>query len=141
MRSVFVSLRAASERDVRDHLDESYSRGVAPASEWCDEEILFIDFDHDGPVEFGPEDWSRLVAPLGGEPSASLIANVSGRHAGDEQVLRFIRSILERFDGLAQDEHTNHLWSLDEVVSGHQVRGHPFFDTVGWFETEYQDHP
>jgi len=69
----------------------------------------------------------------GGEPAVGVIADVSGRHPGDEQVAAFVSGLLARFAGAAMDEYTTHLWSLAELRGGHRVQEHPFFDYSGWF--------
>jgi hypothetical protein len=99
-----------------------------------DDTCLYIKLYHDGPREHEPDEWADILRRFGGEPAVSVIAFVSGRHAGDEQVADFVAGILTRFDGAAMDEHTTHLWSLAEIQSGHRFLGHPFFDYQGWFD-------
>jgi hypothetical protein len=89
---------------------------------------LWIDFYRDGPREFEPEDLACLVKALGAEPSISVVADVSGRHPADDQVRSFITAVRGGFQGLAQDDYTDHDWTVQEVRSGCRVQGHPFFD-------------
>jgi hypothetical protein len=77
-----------------------------------------------------PEDLVGLATALGGGPSTSVMANVSGRHYGDEQIRSFVTTLLGKYAGVAQDEYTKHCWTADEVQSGFQVQGHRFFDYV-----------
>ena len=101
---------------------------------------LYINLYRDGPREHEPEDWADIVRRFGGEPAVGVIADVSGRHPGDEQAAGFVAGLLSRFSGAAMDEYTSQLWSLAELRAGRQVRGHPFFDYNGWFaEWERQD--
>ncbi|MEW4568758.1 hypothetical protein AB1L88_12905 [Tautonia sp. JC769] len=93
---------------------------------------LYVNFYRDVSREFDPENWSDLVQRFGGEPAVVVMADVSGRHPGDEQVFDFVTDLLSRFSGSAQDDYTEHLWSLDELRAGFQVSGHPFFDYIGW---------
>jgi hypothetical protein len=69
----------------------------------------------------------------------TVSAHVSGRHPGDDEVHQFVRSLLTRFRGAAQDEYTGHMWSLEEIVSGHRVEGHRFFDYRGWYAERQRD--
>ena len=143
MRSVLVALRNATEQQVAGFLDQAYpgrraTGGACSEPRWTamchGDSVLSIGFYRDGPSEFEPDQWDQLVVALGGAPGACLIADVSGRHAGNEQVDAFVKLVLERFDGLAQDDDWEHFWSLAELTGGDRVQGHPFFDTIGWYE-------
>ncbi|WP_437540127.1 hypothetical protein WME79_41175 [Sorangium sp. So ce726] len=134
MRSVVVFLRDTIESAVTAYLDAAYPEQRDPwvvfvAGDAC----LYINLYRDGPREDEPEDWADIVQRFGGEPAVGVIADVSGRHPGDEQVAAFVAGLLSRFSGAAMDDYTPHLWSLNELRGGHRVRGHPFFDYNGWF--------
>ena len=140
MRSVFVYLRETTEADVAAYLDRAYPAQREPwlvtsAGDPC----LYINFYRDAPREFEPEDWANLVQRFGGEPAVGVMADVSGRHPGDEQAFDFVTDLLSSFSGAAQDEYTVHLWSLDELRTGYHVSGHPFFDYKGWYAESEAD--
>jgi hypothetical protein len=130
MRSVFVHLRAATEAEVIPFLDASYP--YQPGPTWIcavdDDPCLYIDFYRDHAAESAPEDHAALLRAFGGLLPVSLVANVSGRWPGDEQARDFVRLFLARFGGFAHDDYTEHLWTLEEVLSGAAIDGHPFFD-------------
>lgn len=136
MRSVFLYLRDTTENDVGAFLQHTYPFQQGPP--WIDdldgEPCLYIDFYHDASQEFEPEDWASLAKALGCTPTVIVVADVSGRYPGDAQVQSFIVTMLNKFQGLAQDDYTDHCWNAQEVRSGFRVRGHPFFDYRGWFE-------
>ena len=135
MRSVFLHLRQASESEVAEVLRGLYPRQAGPPwiAEVEGDACLYVNFDAGGASEQGPDEWARLVGVLGGEPSVSLQCDVSGRYPGDEQVSHFVTEMLSRFGGAAQDDFTPHLWSLNEIRSGHREEGHTFFDYTGWW--------
>ena len=93
---------------------------------------LYIDFYNEARQKFEADEWSALVEALGGEPMVSLGVDVSGRHAGDQQVKEFLSAVLSKFHGIAQDDYTEHCWTLEEILSGHKEEGHTFFDYDGW---------
>jgi hypothetical protein len=134
MRSVLVFLRNTTESEVEAYLDAEYPSQRDP---WVvrvgGDPCLYIHFCRDGPREHEPDEWADILQRFGGEPAVAVIAFVSGRHPGDEQVAAFVGGFLSRFSGAAMDEDTLHLWSLAEVQNGHLVEGHPFFDYNGWF--------
>jgi hypothetical protein len=130
VRSVFVHLRDATEHEVAVFLQRTYPFQNGPP--WiCDaagDPCLYIDFYRDRMIEFEREDLVALASALGREPATSVIADVSGRHSGDEQVRSFVTTMLRQFAGLAQDDYTEHYWTATEVLSGFQMKGHRFFD-------------
>ena len=136
MRSIHIYLRNTNQADVKIFLTEAFPLQEAPP--WVygidGEAYLYIQFNPYSKTEHEPQEWSDLVQNLGSEPAVILMADVSGRHAGDEQVKQFIQIILTTFEGVAQDDYSLHYWSLDEILSGHKIQGHHFFDYQGWFE-------
>jgi hypothetical protein len=96
--------------------------------------VLYIDFYRDMDAEFEADDIRGLVDCLQARPSISVVADVSGRHCGDEEVRQFTGALLGAFDGIAQDGYTNHCWTREQVMSGHKVQGHAFFDYNGWHQ-------
>ena len=134
MRSVILHLRGTAEADVAAHLRSKYvSNGpegwmLAVGGDPC----LYIGVYRDGPIENEPADWARVTAWADGS-LVSVIADVSGRHPGRPEAMAFIEDLLGRFDGVARDDYTSHLWTLGQLRAGHRAEGHPFFDNAGWY--------
>ena len=130
MRSVIIHLQDATANEVVQFLQSKYPFQQGPP--WiCDvagDPCLFIDFYRDRLTEFEAEDLAALTTVLGKEPVISVIADVSGRHCGDEQVYSLVVTMLERFAGVAQDDYTQHYWICTEIKSGSRVQGRRFFD-------------
>src|SRR5437763_946063 len=51
-----------------------------------DDTFLYIKFYSDFSLELEPEDYQLLVQTLGQAPDVSLLADISNRHSGDEEV-------------------------------------------------------
>jgi hypothetical protein len=134
MRSVYVYLRHTNSEAVAALLNKTFTLQKGPR--WiCEvngDAYLYIDFDPYIASSHEPEDWDELLKSLGGEPQVVVAADVSGRHRGDEEVRHFIETMLTAFEGVAQDDYTSYCWSRDEVLNGHKVQGHHFFDYQGW---------
>lgn len=135
MRSIFALLRDTTEDEVTAYLDRTCPSQKRP---WIlgggDGPSLYIDFHRELSEECGPEEYAGLICRFGGEPAVAILAHVSGRIAGDEQVLEFLGGLLDHFDGAAMDDYSEHLWSIAELREGHRVSGHHFFDYDGWYE-------
>ncbi len=134
MRSVFVHLEDASEREVQTLLDNLYPGQRHP---WIaalnGDPCLYIEILD--PTKYAG--WSEIAEVFGGRSfSVSVGADVSGRHPGDWEVREFVTILLRRFKGGAQDDYTDNFWSLDEILAGELKEGHPFFDYAGWHQEE-----
>ena len=117
MRTVFVHLRNATMDQVEEFLDRTYPS--PKGSGWIysidGDPCLYIDFYRDLNSEAEPEEIVNLVTALGGHPTVSVGADVSGRHPGDLEVGEFVRRFLTEFEGVAQDDFTEGFWTLDDI--------------------------
>ncbi len=124
MRSVIVYLKSASDDEVLDFLQSHFDSSEAPP--WYlksgDNIILTITAYSDFNAE------SSVQNELGYSPSIAVLAEVSKRHPGDAEIHFFVSSLLNRFEGHAGDEYSNHIWTIEEIESGTEFDGHKFFD-------------
>ncbi len=142
MDSVVVHLRDVTEKQVTEFLECAYSFQHGPP--WIDavsgDAALFINLYPNARAEFEPEQWAKVVAALGFEPTVSVIADVSGRHKLERRERVFVRKMLTAFRGVAQDGFTDYCWTLEDFLSGKRIEGHPFFDFSGWYmQTRRED--
>ena len=134
----FLYLRNGDEKTLGNFCNKSVP-GKRP---WIvsvdDDPCLYIDFYNEARQAFEADEWSALAEALGGEPAVSLGVDGSGRHARDQQVKEFLSAVLSKFHGVVQDDYTRHCWTLQEVLSGHEEEGHPFFDYNGWYKEQQE---
>lgn len=119
MRSVFVYLKDAEIEVVRKFLNEVYPSQV---DQWIysvdNDPCLYIAFYDDFDKEASEQEIAELNETFGALPKTCLMVNVSGRHDGYREVLDLMSSVLNRFDGLAQDDWSDgFFWTLDEILS------------------------
>jgi hypothetical protein len=133
MRSIALFLRGANEAALTAYLDRSYPGQRQP---WVlsvnGDTRLYIDVVPFEPEDFEPEELADFATQFGDLPPCYVVAHVSGRHAGEVEVVQFIEGLFTEFRGVAMDEYTSHLWSLDEIKTAHRFKNHPFFDYNGW---------
>jgi hypothetical protein len=98
--------------------------------------VLCIEHYDNYEREFEQGELQPLIDALGQKPDVTVIANVSGRNAGDIELLAFAECLLSAFHGVAQDEYSKHCWSLAEIRSGAKQGGHKFFDYEGWHRSK-----
>ena len=128
MRSFFVHLRDATEREVTEFLQRTFpfQQGPPWIYEVDGDPCLYIAFYRDRQMEFESEELVALSKALGKAPTTSIMADVSGRHAGDDHVRYFIAKILGQYAGVAQDDYSGHCWTAAEVLSDNKVEGRRF---------------
>lgn len=137
MRSVFFHLTNTSREEFTE-----WFRSIAGSENpghWCfplppESPVLWIYFAGDLLLECEPEEIAPLVAILGGLPSLIVMVDVSSRVPGTVEVQTIAGHILRKYQGVAWDDHTTHCWTLNEILNGFLVEGHPFFDCEGWYQ-------
>jgi hypothetical protein len=67
-------------------------------------------------------------------PTVEILADVSGRVAGDHEVRHLVESVLTHLEGIAIDDYTfpEHAWQIAEIRADHRVNGLKFFDYQGY---------
>lgn len=141
MESIIIYLWDTNEEKVASFLQDAYPFQKGPP--WIDEldgdACLYINFYHDLHMEHDSNEIAEIRSLFGSEPSVIVIADISGRHLGQQRERNFVRSLMTRFKAMAQDDFTSHLWTLEEINSQYLVQGHTFFDYKGWYETLKKD--
>jgi hypothetical protein len=121
---------------------------IGPWDQWdypnaADNCVLYINFTELEEYDYGPDEsdpdgsndyYQSVVVSLGRVPDVSLLAEVSGRHAGDAEVRTFVKFLLGHFRGVACDEYSVYCWTLADIETDARFDGHPFFDYNGWYE-------
>ena len=138
MRSVVIHLVNTTRDEVRTRLTqfaqaEHGDRWLYPPE--APQPSLYIEFYEDYERELEADELARLKSALGQKPEVTVIADISGRVPGDNEVRAFIECLLSAFRGVAQDEYSHHWWSLAEICSGAKPEGNKFFDYEGWYRS------
>lgn len=124
MRSVIVYLKSANEDDVLDFLQTHFDSAEAPPWYLKSEDNIILTIT--AYSDFATE--SSVQNELGYSPAIAVLAEVSKRHPGDAEIRFFVSSLLNRFEGHAGDEYSNHAWTIEEIESETEFEGHKFFD-------------
>lgn len=135
MRSVFVFISDVDLGEVRSWLDRAATQIGIDSWRWpqVGEGVLFPGLVN-SLDEFDCEELESARTALEREPSLVVQIDVTGRRPGNSEVNEFLGELMTAFSAVAQDDHTAHSWTLEELRSGAQVQGHGFFDTQGWYE-------
>lgn len=119
MQSIYLFLRASRSR-VEDWLTRQASLG-AGGRQWsypaAAHPRLRIELCTDAPWELTPEVRRALSDRLGPGPFIQIVADVSRAPGASAEVLPFTIGCLEEHGGLAMDDHSDELWSLEEIAA------------------------
>jgi hypothetical protein len=130
MRSVFVHLTGCTRPEVEHFLSRHH---VCQDGQWLqmenDDPVLYISIYEDAATECEPEELDRIRSALGGEIAVSVTADVSGRYPAFPEVMTFVSLILDRFAGIADDDHGG-LWTIDQIRQRKLFKGRHFFDNA-----------
>ena len=128
MRSVFVlSLKSINETNaLLNELAEwqprlrAWTFGHPNTVLWC----TIGDLD-----TLGMEDSHQLsmLDALGDLPEYGIQIDVSGKIRGFEEVMALACELLARLDGVAMDDHSDKMWTLDELQEQQQLEQPEFF--------------
>ena len=145
MRSVYVYLKSAPLTDVSEWLTRNcVYQGID--SPWLvvkeNDPVMYIRIEpgneymafmakHDCEDEI-----EAVVQAFGGPPSLVIIVDISGRHDGTSEVHDLMKGLLSTYDGYAQDDFSEHLWSYEQIADSSEYAGHPFFDFKGWYRED-----
>lgn len=130
MRTVLVHLSGCTDAQLASALSEMYPGRKEPWLHMADDDpCLYIRIlQADEAESWFPEELAPALRHFGGVVPLTVVADVSGRHDGTTQVRQLAVALLSRFKGIAEDEYSDRLWSLDEIQRDACVDGHRFFD-------------
>jgi hypothetical protein len=95
-------------------------------------ENLYLSYYDDLESE-DPELHAAITDRLGSDVTC-MSADISGTIDGTKQATMFCIRMLEHFGGVAYDDYSDHLWTLEELGNGATYMGHHFFDhAAGWY--------
>lgn len=130
MRSVLTFLPDCTLDRVGDHLGITIPCGCNPTPHLQHIADIRHYSSEEAALEM-PEIYAGIAERLG-QVRLGVIVDISGRVDGTAEATSLCTGLLRRFGGVALDDYSDHLWTLDELLSGATFRGHHFFDTAGW---------
>jgi hypothetical protein len=80
-----------------------------------------------------PEEVRLVDEALGRHPTWAVVADVSGRIDGTDEVRAFLAQVIED-GGVALDDYSNHCWTLREIQDDVRIGGLGFFDFRASYE-------
>lgn len=142
MRSVNVHLVGASKEEVASQLSRIAQKGMGENWYHPDREHsrLTIRFHPGAHQPSPPNTHDEFAGTLGTSPDLTVYVDSGSRTNPDEagkqietrELHHVVELLLGRFKGVARDDHSKHLWTLDEIRAGKAVEGAQFGDVDVW---------
>ena len=134
MHSIFVHLRDARRDDISEYFDTRAGKGLR--EHWYypnrTDPVFSIRFPH-GDSDFRDEENRRaVVEALGAEPALTVQLDAGGKHPGHPELRRFLIDLFEHHPGVALDDLSPHVWTLEDLRADRHVLGFAFADHESW---------
>ncbi|WP_437585607.1 hypothetical protein [Sorangium sp. So ce1000] len=72
-----------------------------------------------------------LLEHFHGERPHSVCVDVSRHYSAEREVEEFAVAILRQFCGVAMDDESDHLWTVEQIEAGETHQGRRFFGNAG----------
>ena len=134
MHSIFVHLLDVSRDEISDYFDSLAERGLR--EHWYSpnraDPDFTIRFPH-GNSEFrDAENKQHVAEKLGAEPALTVQFDAGARHPAHKPLRMFLVKLLGEYEGVALDDLSPHVWTLDELKADVHVNGYAFADHESW---------
>lgn len=134
MHSIFAHFTNVSRDDLSAYFDAHAERGLR--EHWYhpnrSDPIFTIRYPH-GDSDFrDPQNRVDVVKALGGEPSLTVQFDAGAKHPGHKQLRAFLVTLLTKYSGVALDDLSTHVWTVDDLRTDLHVHGFSFADHESW---------
>lgn len=130
MYSVFVHLVGATRPELIDWFDARAVQGLK--EHWYfpnrNDPMFSIRFPHAGAEYKDPGQRAAVEAVMGRPSDASVQFGGGGKHPGHKEMRKFLIEMLGEFSGVAVDDLSPHVWTLEDLKADKRVNGFAFAD-------------
>ena len=134
MHSVFVHLVNVTRVELTDHFDRTAVQGLR--DHWyCPnraDPVFTIRFPHAGSEYRDAESKKDVLAVMGREPDITVQIDLGAKHPGHKEVREYLVKFLGDYSGVALDELSRHVWTVDELRADKHVNSFAFADHASW---------
>ena len=130
MHSVFVHLVNFTRAEIADWLGSRSLKGLR--EHWYvpnrNDPVFSVRFPHSGSEYQSPDNHRGVTEVMGREADTHVQFDVGGKHPGHKELRVFLVELLTEFSGVAVDDLSPHVWTLDELRENKLVNGYAFAD-------------
>ncbi|MDZ4774855.1 MAG: hypothetical protein SGI72_17160 [Planctomycetota bacterium] len=143
MHSVFVHCVKVTRTEIADWVGGRSVKGLR--EHWYvpnrNDPIFTVRFPHEGAEFSSAENRRHVVELIGREPDVTVQLDAGGKHPGHKELRAFITELLSEYSGVALDDLSPHVWTLEDLRSDKHVNGFAFADHESWRKLHAAHHP
>jgi len=102
--------------------------------------VLSIRFPHAGSEFRDAETRASVVQVVGREPDLTIQFDVGGKHPGHRELREYLIDMLDEYSGVAVDDLSPHVWTLDELKADLRIAGFAFADHEAFRKAQTTGH-
>lgn len=130
MHSVFVHLVNVTRPEIAEWLESRSVRGLR--EHWYvpnrSDPVFSVRFPHSGSEYVSDANRRDVETVMGRASDLHVQFDVGGKHPGHKELRAFLVELLGEFSGVAVDDLSPHVWTLDQLRADHHVNGYAFAD-------------
>jgi hypothetical protein len=134
MHSIFVHLVDVPRDELSEYFDAHAERGLR--EHWYSpsraDPDFSIRFPHGNSDFRDAENRAHVVRALGREPDLTVQFDAGAKRPGHKQLRAFLVSLLSEYTGVALDDLSPHVWTVEELRADAHVHGFGFADHELW---------
>ncbi|MBL8857485.1 MAG: hypothetical protein JNL28_03140 [Planctomycetes bacterium] len=142
MHSVFVHCVNVTRTEVGDWVGARTVRGLR--DHWYfpnrSDPVFTVRFPHEGSEFSSDENRLHVKETIGREPDITLQLDVGGKHPGHKELRAFLIEFLSDYSGVALDDMSPHVWTLEDLKADKHVNGFAFADHESWRKLHVAHH-
>ena len=134
MHSVFVHCVKVTRTEIADWVGGRSVKGLR--EHWYvpnrNDPIFTVRFPHEGSEYSSPENRRAVIEVMGREPDMHVQCDAGGKHPGHKELRMFLIDLLSEYSGVACDDLSPHVWTLEDLRNDKHVNGFSFADHESW---------
>jgi hypothetical protein len=143
MHSVFVHCVNVTRTEIADWVGARSVKGLR--EHWYvpnrADPIFTVRFPHEGSEFSSPENRRHVVEVMGREPDVHVQLDAGGKHPGHKELRVFLVELLSEYSGVALDDLSPHVWTVEDLRNDRHVNGYAFADHEAWRKLHVSNHP
>ena len=143
MYSVFVHCINVTRTEVSDWIGGRAVKGLR--EHWYvpnrNDPVFSIRFPHEGSEFSSEENRLHVREVIGRDPDITLQLDAGGKHPGHKELRAFLIDFLSDYSGVALDDMSPHVWTLEDLKADKHVNGFAFADHESWRKLHVAHHP
>lgn len=130
MHSVFVHCVNVTRTEIADWVGGRSVKGLR--EHWYvpnrNDPVFSVRFPHEGSEYASLENKQHVLEVLGREPAVTIQFDAGGKHPGHKELRMFLVELLSDYSGVALDDLSPHVWTLEDLKADKHVNGFSFAD-------------